>query len=342
MEQNRKMIHWGILGAGAILNRWIMGAWQEKDMDITAVASRNPESAKAAACKFQIPKAMSYGELLSQPDIDVVYVAVPHTAHKELALQAMRAGKHVLVEKPAAVNAAEFEEMTACAREHNVFLMEAVWTRFFPLSYALQKCLVQGQIGQIQALHSAFSFRQKAYAGSGRLFDPWRAGGGLLDVGVYNLHFADMVLNKEPLRITGLASFDTDELHLAVDELATYIAQYDKGVLAVMTSGIRTEMPDTAYIYGTDGYLVIPHFWKPTQMQLISGSKVYQTELPVEQHVNAIKDEGFQYEIRHVNECIRSGLSESPIMPWKKTLSVLRQCDTLRQEWNFTYPFEQA
>lgn len=341
MEPKKKIIRWGILGAGSILNRWIKGAMQVKDMEIAAVASRTMESAEAVAKQYGIPEATSYEELLSREEIDAVYIAVPHSVHKDLALQAMKAGKHVLVEKPAAVNAAEFEEMAACAEQQNVFLMEAVWSRFFPMAERICQCLEQGQIGQVRAIHSAFSFRAEPQDGSGRLFDPNRAGGGLLDVGVYNLHFADMILNKEPVRITGLASFDTDELHLKVDEQASYISLYDKGELAVMTSGIRTEMPDTACIYGTDGYLVVPHFWKPTQMEIHLGEKVYREERMVEQNVSGIQDEGFQYEIRHVNECIRNGRIESPVMTWKKSLSVLRQCDSLRREWNLRYPFEE-
>lgn len=339
--QEKRIIRWGLLGAGAILNRWMKGARQVEDMEIAAVASRTRESAEATARKFGIPEALSYEELLAREDIDVVYIAVPHTAHKELALQAMRAGKHVLVEKPAAVNAADFEEMTACAREQKVFLMEAVWTRFFPLAEAVRSCLDSGEIGQVRVVQSAFAFRSDPSEGSGRLFDPERAGGGLLDVGVYNLHFADMIYEKEPVRMTGLGSFDTDELHLQVDEQASYLAQYDKGELAVLTCAVRTDMPDTAYIYGTDGYVEIPVFWKPTRMHIIKGTERRTVEMPVPQRIEGIEDEGYQYEIQHVNGCIREGRTESPVMTWEKSLHVLQQCDRLRREWNFRYPFEK-
>lgn len=335
----KKEIRWGLLGAGQILNRWMKGAMQVEGMTIAAVASRTRETAEAMRGKFSIPEALTYEELLDRKDIDVVYIPVPHPAHKELALRAMRAGKAVLVEKPATVTAADFQELISCAREHQVFLMEAVWTRFFPMAEKIRSLICEDGIGEVRAVHTAFSSRIPDNA-AGRLVDPYRAGGGLLDTGVYNFHFTDMILDKEPVALTGLASFDTDDMHLQVDEQATYIAQYDHGELAVMTSGIRTEMPQNAYIYGTRGYIEVPVFWKPTRMNVTIGSVTCTVECPVEQKIPGIEDEGFQYEIEYVNQCLREGRREPEIMTWEKSLSVLRQCDQLRKQWGFRYPFE--
>ena len=137
----KEKIRWGLLGAGVIIDRWIKGAMQVEDMEIAAVASRTAESARHMAEKYGIPEVMSYGELLGRDDIDAVYVPVPHTAHKDLTIRALEAGKNVLVEKPAAVTAADFEEMAACAKKNGKFLMEAVWTRFFPLAGKLEEVL---------------------------------------------------------------------------------------------------------------------------------------------------------------------------------------------------------
>ena len=336
---SKRNIRWGLLGAGAILNRWMKGARQVEDMEIVAVSSRTMETAGRMAKQFGIPEALSYEELLARDDIEAVYIPVPHVGHKELALRAMRAGKHVLVEKPATVNAKDFDELTACAKEHHVFLMEAVWTRFFPLMEVLRTCLDEGVIGQVRSLHSSFSFRSDPRQVP-RLFDPNLAGGALLDTGVYNLHFADMVFGKDPVQLTGLAAMNTDELHLQVDEQGSYIAMYDQGELAVMTSAVRTDMPDTAYLYGTKGSIVIPTFWKPWRMHVIAEDRDEWIERPVSQNIAGIEDEGYQYEIRHVQECIRSGLIESPVMTWEKSRSVLTLCDHLRGEWGLTYPFE--
>lgn len=336
----KKEIRWGLLGAGNILNRWMKGARQADGMKIVAVASRTRETAVKMAEKFEIPEVLTYEEMLDRKDIDVVYIAVPHQAHKELALRAMNAGKHVLVEKPATVTAEDFEILTECARRNQVFLMEATWTRFFPLVEQIKEILNQGRIGKVYAVHSAFSCSiPEGY--TGRLTDMEQAGGGLLDIGVYNLHFARMILEKDPIALTGLAVRDTDELHLQVDEQASYIAQYEGGELAVMTSGIRADMPDTACIYGSKGHLVIPHFWKPSCAQLVIGSQVEELASPVPQKYQEFEDEGYQFEIIHVNDCLRQGIQESPMMPWKVTLSVLKQCDQLRESWGLKYPFEQ-
>ncbi|MDD6614954.1 MAG: Gfo/Idh/MocA family oxidoreductase [Lachnospiraceae bacterium] len=332
-------IRWGLLGAGRILDRWMKGARQVEDMEIVAVASRTEETAGRVAEKFGVPEAISYESLLSREDIEAVYVPVPHVGHKDLAIRAMKAGKHVLVEKPATVTSEDFDELTACAREHHVFLMEAVWTRFFPLAEVLHSCLDEGVIGQVRLMQSSFSFRSEPEQVP-RLFDPNLAGGALLDTGVYNLHFADMIFGKEPVRMTGLASMDTDSLHLQVDEQGSYIAQYDQGELAVMTSAVRTDMPDTAFLYGTKGSIEIPTFWKPSRMHVIAGDRDEWIERPVSQKIAGVEDEGYQYEIRHVQECIRKGLTESPVMTWEKSRSVLALCDRLRGDWGLKYPFE--
>ena len=159
-------------------------------------------------------------------------------------------------------------------------------------------------------------------------------------MGVYDLHFADMVFGKQPDAITGMASMDTDSLHLKVDEQNSFIARYDNGALAVMTSAVRTTMPDTAWLFGTEGSIEIPVFWKPQKMHLVTDTRDEWIEAPVSQTVEGIEDEGYQYEIRHVNDCIRSGLTQSPVMTWEKTGNVLTLCDQLRARWGLRYPFE--
>ena len=339
--QDRKKIRWGIIGAGRIVRHWIRGAYQTDDTEIAVIASKSRSSAEKAAAELGIPEAADVDALLRRDDIDAVYIAVPNNAHKELALRALQAGKHVLVEKPAAVCEADFREMAECARAQNRFLMEAVWTRFFPMAQTLRELLDTGEIGEVRAVHSSFSYRAAPSGGNVRLFDLNRAGGSLLDVGVYNFHFADLIFDGEPEEVTGLASFDTDGLHIQVDEQTGCVARYSGGRLAVMTSGIRTAVPGCACIYGTKGYLVVPEFWRPVRIEIHKGDSVRETEMPVPQKNGGEEDEGYQFEIAHVNECIREGLTESPVMTWEKSLRVLRQCDALRREWGFVYPFER-
>lgn len=331
-------IRWGLLGAGLLLDRWMKGAaLADDDMEIAAVASRTRETAERQAAKFGIKDACVYDEILQRADIDVMYIPVPHTAHKELAVRAMKAGYNVLVEKPAAVTASDWQEMVSCAKENNVFLMEAVWTRCFPVSLRLKELLSEGVIGEVRHLEASFAYRVPDDY-KGRLTDPDLAGGALLDVGVYPLHFAHMVYGTVPERMQSLASINTDGC--PVDEQGVYIGQYKNGAMCTLTSAIRTDMPDTAWIYGTDGYIRIPGFWRPQSMEIVKDGKTETISLPVTQREGLPQDEGYQYEIRHVDECIRKGLKESPLVPLSATTDVLQQCDALRRQWGFRYPFE--
>ena len=237
---NRK-IRWGLLGAGKILDRWMKGARQIDDMEIVAVASRTRESAAKTAEKFQIPEVLTYEEMLAREDItlSISRYRIPHIwswQSKLWKLESLYWWKN--------------RQVSMCisgAKKNQVFLMEAVWTRFFPLIKEIEAHLKD--IGDVRVVSTNFSFRNEDM--TSRLMDPNRAGGSLLDVGVYDLHFTKMILKKEPIFISGVASMDTDEHHLQVDEQAAWIAQYDKGELGLMCSAIRTDMIDTAYIYGT-------------------------------------------------------------------------------------------
>ncbi|MBR2188719.1 MAG: Gfo/Idh/MocA family oxidoreductase [Eubacterium sp.] len=330
---------WGLLGAGNLLNRWMKGFQQVEDAEIVAIASRTPETAQRMAERFGIGCAMTYDEILKRNDIDIMYIPVPHQAHKELAIRAMEAGFPVLVEKPAAVSASEWAEMTACAEKHGVFLMEAVWTRFFPLMNQILEVIRSGEIGEVRHVQVTFSYRvPDSYLG--RAIDPNQAGGALLDVGVYGLHFVNFVYEKMPERILSLASIDTDHLHLQVDEQNVIIGQYENGALFTVTSAIRTEMPDTAWIYGTEGSIMMPVFWKPASAVIRCGETERRVESPVPQSIRGIADEGYQYEIGHVNECLRKGLKESPLLTHQMTADVLKLCDQLRGQWGLVYPFE--
>ncbi|MCR5136958.1 MAG: Gfo/Idh/MocA family oxidoreductase [Oscillospiraceae bacterium] len=335
-----KKTRWGLLGAGNLLERWMKGFRQVEDAEIAAVASRTPETARRMADRFGIREALTYEEILKRDDIDIMYIPVPHSAHKELALRALEAGFPVLVEKPAAVSAAEWAEMTACAKEHKVFLMEAMWTRFFPVMQQVLDVIRSGEIGEVRHIEATFAYRvPDSY--QGRLTVPAQAGGALLDVGVYGLHFVSFVYEKTPERILSLASIDTDRLHLQVDEQSVVIGRYDDGALFTVTSAIRTDMPDTAWIYGTEGSIRMPVFWKPESAFISRGGSERQIMSQVPQQVPGILDEGYQYEIRHVNDCLRRGLTESPLVTHAMTGHVLQMCDEIRAQWGLVYPFEK-
>ena len=327
-----KKTRWGLLGAGILLERWMKGFRQVEDAEIAAIASRTPETARRMADRFGIEDALSYDEILKRDDIDIMYIPVPHHAHKELAIRAMEAGFPVLVEKPGSVTAADWAQMTACAEKQNVFLMEAVWTRCFPLMQQVLDEIRSGAIGDVRHVEATFAFRVPDDY-KGRLIDPEQAGGALLDVGIYGLHFAKFIYEKMPKKVLSMASVDTDSLHLQVDEQNVIIGQYENGALFTVTSAIRTEMEDTAWIYGTEGYIRMPVFWKPESAEIVRNGIVRRIESPVPQRVRGIVDEGYQFEIRHVQDCLRKKLTQSPLVTHEMTLDVLKMCDEIRRQW---------
>ena len=335
-----KKIRWGLLGAGNLLERWMKGFQQVEEAEIAAISSRTPETARRMADRYRVPDALSYDEILKRDDIDIMYIPVPHPAHRELAIRAMEAGFPVLVEKPAAVSAGEWAEMEACAKKYGVFLMEAIWTRCFPVMDQVLDAIRSGEIGDVRHVQATFAYRMEDTY-HGRAFDPVQAGGALLDVGVYGLHFVNCIYGKLPDRILSLASINTDSLHLQVDEQNVIIGQYDNGALFTVTSAVRTEMSDTAWIYGTNGQIRMPVFWKPESAVISRGEREQLIECPVPQRVGGVVDEGYQYEIRHVNDCLCQGLTESPLVTHEMTRNVLKMCDKLRMQWGLVYPFEK-
>lgn len=340
---NDRKVRWGLLGAGSILDRIMKGTAQFDDMEFVAIASRTIESAKRMAERYNIPEVMeSYEALVARDDIDVVYISAIHPAHKDLAIMAMNAGKAVLVEKPAAVNAADFAEMVECAKKNNVFLMEAFWMRFFPTFKLIKDVIKSGEIGDVRVIQAAFSFSQGENENpKGRLLDPNQAGGALLDVGIYTLHFANLLLDKFPVELTGLAAINSDENQFGVDETAGMVARFDKGELAMLTCGVRGSMPETGYIYGSKGHIMIPHFYKPSEVQVVVGEKSRTIGEPVPQRVEGVEDEGYQFEFAYVNECVRNGVKEPDVLPWSVTEEILKEADGLRAKWGLKYPFEK-
>ena len=320
-----KKLRWGLLGAGKIVDRWINGMMQCENSVITAVSSRSPETAKSMAEKYNIPKVMTYDEMISCDDVDICYIPVPHPFHKDLAIKAMNSGKAVLVEKPMGISTDEVKEMVACAKKNNVFFMEAMWTRFFPILEEVKAKLP----GEIRMIESAFGFRTPASEAKSRLLDPAQAGGGLLDVGVYPLTMADIFLGEEPLDMKSFLAINTDENQFGVDEQGVVTAMYKGGAIAISRFAVRTDMVDTAVISCTDGRIEIPHFWKPTEFTVYKDGKSETFTHPVELINKEMPDEGFSYEIKHTEECIAKGLIESPVMTWDLSIRLMSQCDEI-------------
>ena len=326
----QKKTRWGILGPGTISQKFATGLKAVSDAEITAVGSRDLQRANAFADTFSIPhRHGNYTDLAHNPDVDVIYVATPHPFHKECAMLCLEAGKAVLCEKPLTVNAEQAEEMIACARKNNQFLMEAMWTRFLPVIVKVREWLADGAIGEPRLLTADKGSRQTLSTETleGRLFNPELGGGGLLDVGVYTIALAYMVFGA-PSMITSLAHIGETN----VDEQASILLGYDAGQIANLFCAIRTETSKEARIIGTKGAIHIPEFWQATSATLIrTGRDPLHIEMP-------FIGNGYESQAIEVINCLREGKLESDVMPLDESLSIMKTMDTIRFQWGLKYP----
>ena len=326
-------IRWGIIGTGFIAHQFARGLAALNDARLVAVASRTKESADKFAEEFGVThRHVGVKQLAANEDVDVVYVATPHPMHKDYTLGCLDGGKAVLCEKPFGINASEATEMVERAREKGLFLMEAMWTLCFPAMAKVRELVNSGAIGDIRQVHSNFSFRCE-WDPDGILLNTGFGGGALLDVGVYTIALAQMVYQREPTRISGMAHIG----ETGVDEQSSVTLGYDNGALAVLTSAIRTETTQDAAIYGTDGYIKIPHmFWRPDRI-IVKTSQDEEREFKFDPVGN-----GYNYEAAEVMRCLRNGSLESPILPLNTTVAVMRTMDTIREQWGLVYPMEKG
>lgn len=330
MRPINRPIRWGILGTGAIAAAFATALRQVTDATLFAVGSRSQTSADDFAQTHDLVRAFaSYAELAADPDVDVVYIASPHTAHFEHTMLCLGAGKHVLCEKPFALNSTQTEQMVALAKHNGLFLMEAMWMRFIPLIIELRRRVDAGEIGQVRMIQADFGFRAPRNPHS-RLFNPELAGGALLDLGIYPLAFSALLLGA-PTEITSLANIGTT----GVDEQSAYVLKHEGGELSVLASALRTQTSMSAWVYGTDGRIHLPkQFWRAKEMVL------YRNEMEPESIHLPYTGNGYQFEAQEVVDCLRDGKTESEIMPLRDSESLMGTMDTIRRQWGLTYPNE--
>ena len=252
-------LRWGILGTGNIARQFCTGVATARRSILAAVGSRKLDSARAFAQSHRIPAAHgSYDALLHDPAVDAVYVSLPNSMHHEWTIKALRAGKHVLCEKPFAVSFSQATQMFAEAHKANRLLMEAFMYRSHPLTQAALHAIRAGEIGQIKLIRASFCYRTQRIDGNIR-FDPTLAGGALMDIGCYCTDFARLVVGQDPTEahVSGV-------LHpKGVDELASGVLRFPGDVLATFTCGMTVQADNTAYVCGSEGWIEIPIPWKP-------------------------------------------------------------------------------
>lgn len=324
-------VRWGILGTGRIAGVFAEALQSLDEAQLLAVGSRSIGTADAFGDRFNVPRRYaSYAELAADPDIDIVYVATPHTMHAENCLLCLRHGKAVLCEKPFTINAGQAAEVIAVARERGLFLMEAMWTRFLPAIVRVRDLVAAGAIGEVRMIASDFGFRAGVDPHS-RLFNPTLGGGSLLDVGVYTVSLTSMIFGGEPERIATMAHLGAT----GVDETAAMILGYSGGRIALLWSAIRTDTPHETTIMGTEGMIRIhPQWWRARTITLNRKGRADDViDLPYDGN-------GYQFEAIEAMRCLRAGLGESAIMPLDETLSIMRTLDATRAQWGLKYPME--
>ena len=326
----KNAFQWGIIGTGGIAIAFATDLQRLPDHTVVAVGSRSSQKGHAFASRFPNCKAYgSYEELVNDPNIDGVYVATPHTSHVSNTLLAIRAGKPVLCEKPFAVNAAEAKLMIDAAREMNVTLMEAMWTRFLPHIKEAREIASAGVLGEIISVEADHGQRL-APLQIPRLMLPEFAGGALLDLGIYPISLAHMFLGV-PDSITASSIFTAE----GVDAQTSAIFNYASGAQAIVTSNMVTHTPCRAVVSGTLGRLEIDSiFYRPAPMRLILNDGSV-TEYP-----NLYEGVGHREEAIEFAKLVTASQLESPLLTLSQTYEIMQSLDEIRSQIKLTYPFE--
>lgn len=320
---------WGILGPGGIAQAFAKDLTFIEGHTIGAVGSRSLANAQHFANTFGGTAYGSYEELVADSSIDAIYVATPHPAHHDNVILALNAGKPVLCEKPFAVNAQQAQAMVDAAAKNKVALMEAMWARFLPHYAKVREIIASGVLGPILSIHADHGQRL-ADQGIARLVDPQLAGGALLDLGIYPISFAHMILGN-PTSITSKAVM-TDR---GVDAQTSMIFSYDNGAQAVLTTTMIEQTPCRAVVAGLHGWLEIDRtFYNPASMRVILNDGSV-TEYP-----SAYVGHGLREQAESFKQIVQSGAVESKVLTWKDTVDIMKSMDTVRSQIGLKYPFE--
>jgi predicted dehydrogenase len=320
----------GIIGAGWIAEKMALSLQAKpQDCEVYAIASRSIEKARDFAQKWSIPKAYgSYEELVSDKNVDIIYIATPHSHHYEHTRLALEHGKPCLVEKAFTANAREAEELLALAKQKNLFITEAIWTRYMPLSHKVKEIMQSGIIGEPRILTATLCYMMEHKE---RIVRPELCGGALLDLGVYCLNFARMYFGTDIKRtVTNVHIGPTGmDMHECIS------LSYADGKMANLQSGALCLNDRQGIISGVDGYIRVDNVNCPELVEVYRNYELVATYKKPEDMVT-----GYEYQVFECKRCIEQGLLESPMMPHEETLSIMKQMDELRKEWGVKYPMD--
>jgi len=326
-----KIIKWGILGTGRIAGKFASDLQYAEGCELIAVGSRSQASADEFANEFSVKyRHGSYDELVKNPEVEVIYIATPHNLHYENTLLCLNHGKAVLCEKPFAMNTRQALTMINLAMEKKVFLMEALWTKFHPHFIKMQQMIGEGMLGDIKSVLINFGFKPVPPVNP-RLFEPELGGGTVMDIGIYNVFMALNILGK-PDHIDAVMT----PAPTGVDEQCAILFRYKNGAMAQLFSTFLTNLGTEADISGTKGRVrLTSKFYEPSAtIEFYEGRDNPKQIIAVEKE----RGTGYQYEARHVNECLRKGLTESDILPFADTIRLMETLDEIRRKAGIHYP----
>jgi len=328
---------WGIIGPGRIAQKFAEAVASIDNASVGSVASRDPDRSQAFATAHAIGKTSgSYEALAADDGIDAIYIATPHRFHFEQAMMCLQAGKHLLIEKPITVNAAQCEKLIEAARERNLFLMEALWTRFLPVYSEVRSWLDADRIGEPMVLSSTFCFPVTPDRPE-RLWRHELAGGALLDVGVYNIAVSQWAMQRDPvdLMVSGHINESRVDDRIAATLFYPPSAGGTDAPVSQFTCSFQSHAPNNFSISGPKGSIVIEsRFWGATEATLhTEGRPAVRVNIPN-------RCNGFEYQIEAAMDQIRRGLIEHPTMTHAHSLANMRIMDEIRRQIGLTYDFE--
>lgn len=322
------MVKWGIVGTGFIAKKFVSECKLVRSGRPVAAYGRHQERLNDFCSTYDLSAYNDIGRFLEESDIDAVYIGAPHSAHAELAIQAIGAGKHVLCEKPFSYNYETSKEVLDLARRKGVFIMEALWTLFLPTIQQVILWIEEGHIGQIRHIDAKFGFKG-ALNPEGRLLNPTLAGGSLLDVGTYPLLLAQHIMGSAPDTLSAKAKMT----ETGVDGHLGMLLSYENGALATLTSSIDLETDWTATLYGDQGKIIIPNFFMAKEAYLYVDGHVTH-------HKETYEEDGYKFEIEEASRLILEGKKESKVSSHKFTETLAKTMDWVRKEINLKYPME--
>lgn len=306
-------MNWGFIGFGRIARKFLESLEAVEGETAYAFASRS----NADALKKEFPNVKiyeSYNALLADPSIDIVYISTTHNFHCENTIDALRAGKHVVCEKPMGISSKEIERMTAVAKETGKFLMEAMWMRFLPAYREAIRRAKSGEIGKVRYMTASFGFRSlDKLTKDGRLLNPDLAGGALFDVGVYPLTIAADLFGWRPKEFNAQAQVG----ETGVDETMQIQLNYGENRMAQLLASISLVTNKEACIYGEEGFIRMPLFWKCEEFEIVKGDETERIKLPYISN-------GYAHEIIAARDCIKNGEIESNLFTLEESLASAR------------------